>query len=74
VSFLDGAQVLSVKPLDAAGAAIFRTSSLSVGTHVITATYSGDGKFQGSTASLSQVIQHHRNGETEEGEETEEQP
>jgi hypothetical protein len=73
VSFLDGTKLLSAQPVDGAGIAIFSTSSLSVGTHLITATYSGDGNFQGSSATLSQVIRHHHERETEQAEDGEEE-
>ena len=36
--------------------ATLRTAGLSVGNHVITATYSGDGNFKGSSNSLTQIV------------------
>ncbi len=55
-SFFDGATLLGSAALSS-GVATLTTSSLSVGTHSITAVYSGDGNFIGSTSSvLSQVV------------------
>jgi len=56
VSFFDGNKLLDIEPLDAAGVATFSTRRLSVGTHVIQATYSGNADLQASSAMLSQVI------------------
>ncbi len=42
--------------LNAGGVATFSTSALTVGTHPITADYSGDGNFLTSSGSLSQVV------------------
>ena len=42
--------------LDAAGEAYFTTSSLSVGAHSLTWTYSGDANFSGSTTSSAYVL------------------
>jgi sugar lactone lactonase YvrE len=56
VQFLDGATVLSTGTL-AGGTAQFSTSTLSPGTHPITAVYSGDATNQGSTSAvLSEAI------------------
>ncbi|WP_167344252.1 Ig-like domain-containing protein, partial [Streptomyces novaecaesareae] len=38
--------------LDAGGTATFTTSTLGVGTHVLTAVYSGDTAFNGSTSAV----------------------
>jgi hypothetical protein len=38
------------------GKAVFQTSRLKVGTHTITATYSGNGNFNGSKTSLTQTV------------------
>jgi hypothetical protein len=54
VQFLDGATVLATKTV-ASGGATFATSSLSVGTHSITAVYSGDGAFDAKTSSAVSV-------------------
>ena len=55
ISFSDGASMLATVPAVGDSAA-FTTSSLIVGTHPITATYSGDAVYAGSSASLSQII------------------
>jgi hypothetical protein len=60
VTFKDGSTVLGTAPVsvsDGTATATFSTSSLSVGTHVITAIYNGDGNFLGSASStLTQYI------------------
>ncbi len=57
VTFLDGATSLGTGTLNAAGVASFSTSSLSVATHSITASYGGDTSFNVSTSPvLSQVV------------------
>ena len=53
VTFLDGSTVLSSKTLVGSGVASFSTSSLSVGSHAITASYTGDSN---SVASVSTVL------------------
>lgn len=50
VTFMDGAKALGSGTLDAQGSATYSTSSLSAGTHVITAVYSGDADFAASTS------------------------
>ena len=45
VTFTDGTTVLGTGPLDATGHAAFATAGLQVGTHSLTAAYSGDGNF-----------------------------
>ncbi len=52
VTFKDGATTLGSSPLNT-GSATFPTSSLAVGSHSITAAYSGDAAFGGSTSSPS---------------------
>jgi hypothetical protein len=42
--------------LDDTGHASYATSTLTVGKHIITATYSGDAKYSASTASLTETI------------------
>ncbi len=42
VTFLDGAAVLGLAPVSSAGTFPFASANLSVGTHIITASYSGD--------------------------------
>ena len=55
VTFKDGATVLATHALSA-GKATYATSTLSVGSHSITATYNGATYFTGSTASLTEKI------------------
>jgi hypothetical protein len=54
IQFLDGATALSTKTV-ASGGATFATSLLSVGTHSITAVYSGDGTFDTKTSAAVNV-------------------
>jgi Bacterial Ig-like domain (group 3)/Regulator of chromosome condensation (RCC1) repeat len=56
VTFKDGTTLLGVASLNGSGQAAYTTSSLSAGTHSITAAYGGDGNFMGSTGSLSQQV------------------
>ena len=56
ITVSDGASSLGTATLDATGAASFTTSTLAAGTHAITASYAGDGNFNASTSSLSQVV------------------
>ena len=57
VTFLDGTNSLGSGALSAAGQATFATSSLSEGPHMITAVYSGDTNYAGSTSAvLTQVV------------------
>jgi hypothetical protein len=56
VTFLDGSTTLGSPPLNS-GVATFSTSSLSTGTHSITAQYGGDTNYGGSTSAvLSQTV------------------
>jgi uncharacterized protein (TIGR03118 family) len=48
--FLDGNTSVGTSPLDGAGAAILRINTLAGGTHTLTASYDGDGKFGASTS------------------------
>src|SRR5262249_24020739 len=50
--FVDGSDVSGPVALSG-GSATYSTSSLSVGTHTVAATYSGDTNFSGSSGSLS---------------------
>ncbi len=45
VQFLDGPTVIGTGTLDATGAASFTTSSLAVGTHVVSVAYAGNANF-----------------------------
>ena len=56
VTFSDGATTLGSVILGSGGTATLTTSSLAVGTHPITATYSGDASNAASSAGLSQLI------------------
>jgi hypothetical protein len=57
VTFMEGGVTLGSSSLDASGVATFSTSALAVGTHFVTAQYSGDGIHTGSTSSaLSQTV------------------
>lgn len=55
VIFFDGAATLSNITLSG-GQATLSTSSLSVGSHSITAVYSGDSNYPGSTRTLTQLV------------------
>ena len=57
VTFNDGANTLSTVPLNSSGMATFTTSTLAVNSHSITAVYSGDTNFNGSTGSMTQNVQ-----------------
>jgi hypothetical protein len=52
VSFLDGTTQLGVSTLSGSGVATFSISTLTAGTHSITAAYAGDGNFNSSTSSV----------------------
>ena len=54
VTLLDGTTVLSAIPLTAGGAA-FTTGTLALGTHTLTAAYSGDADFLPSTSPIASV-------------------
>jgi hypothetical protein len=57
VTFYDGLTLLGSGSLNGSGVATLSTSSLSVGSHPITATYNADSSFNGSTSSiLSQLV------------------
>ncbi|WP_263409943.1 NHL domain-containing protein [Terriglobus tenax] len=56
VSFYDGGALLGTQPLSA-NVATLTTTSLSAGTHLITAVYAGDANFGGSTSNaLTQFV------------------
>jgi hypothetical protein len=50
VSFLDGVTPLGTAPLNGSGVATLTVSSLGVGSHSLTAVYSGDSNFSASTS------------------------
>jgi hypothetical protein len=57
VMFRDGNTIIGGPiAVDASGTASFSTTSLAPGSHVITATYNGTSDYQGSSASLTQVM------------------
>jgi Bacterial Ig-like domain (group 3) len=55
VTFSDGATVLGSATL-VSGSAVFSTTSLSGGTHTITASYGGDTNFQASSSAAQSVV------------------
>ena len=55
VSFLDGTTQIGSSSVNGTGVAAFSTSTLTAGTHAITAAYGGDGNFNGSTSSGTNV-------------------
>lgn len=55
VTFSDGSTTLASESLTN-GQATFTTSSFSVGSHPITAAYGGDGTFQSSIATLTEIV------------------
>jgi hypothetical protein len=57
VTFLDGTTILGTGTINAAGVAIFTTSTLAGGSHSITASYSGDSTNNAATSAvLTQVV------------------
>lgn len=59
VSFYDGATLLGTGTLSLVSGsyiATFQTSALSIGSHTIKATYSGDGNYTGSSGTMTQII------------------
>jgi hypothetical protein len=56
VTFFDGTTTIGTGTT-ASGVATFTTSSLTVKTHTIKATYSGDAKFKPSSGKVTQVVQ-----------------
>jgi streptogramin lyase len=57
VNFFDGATQIGTGTLNAAGKAALIDTTLTVGTHSITAVYAGDGNYTGSTSSaLTQKV------------------
>ncbi|MEO6486648.1 MAG: Ig-like domain repeat protein, partial [Thermoanaerobaculia bacterium] len=58
VTFKEGATILGSGTLDISGEATYNTSSLTVGSHILHAVYSGDANFSTSTSSeLTQTVQ-----------------
>ena len=57
VTFIDGTSAIGSVALDVSGRATFMVSNLAAGAHTITAQYSGDSTYSGSTsAALSQTV------------------
>lgn len=57
VTFLDGTTVLATRSLSASGGASYSTSSLSVGSHIISVVYNGSAGVGGSVSpSITQVV------------------
>jgi hypothetical protein len=57
ITFMDGSTVLGTAPLDGSAVAMFSTSFLFVGTHLLAATYPGDFNFARSTSNtITEVI------------------
>ena len=56
VALTDGATTLGTASLDDSGQATFITSTLTVGSHSITANYGGDPNFLGSRSMLTQAV------------------
>ena len=56
VTFMDGSTSLGMATLDSFGVGKFTTTSLTGGSHSITANYSGDAVFRSSSASLNEMI------------------
>jgi hypothetical protein len=57
ITFKDGSSVLATVALDSAGQATYTTTTFALGPHSISASYSGDANFTGSTSSaLSQLV------------------
>jgi hypothetical protein len=52
VRFQEGDTIMATRALDASGRVTFVTSTLSVGTHLITAVYQGDSTYAGSMSPL----------------------
>lgn len=57
ITFSDGSTTLGTVPLTN-GQATFTSSTLSVGSHSITAAYSGDSNFQASTGTLTESVHY----------------
>jgi Ca2+-binding RTX toxin-like protein len=56
VTFLDGNTVVGTAAVGAEGTARLRTSFAAAGGHAITAVYSGDGRFAGSSQTLTEQV------------------
>jgi uncharacterized protein (TIGR03118 family) len=56
VAFFDGATQLGTSPLNDASVATFRINTLAAGTHSLSSSYAGDGKFGASTSAAVTVV------------------
>lgn len=56
IAFQDGSNVLGTGSISSTGQATLSTNSLSVGSHSLLASYSGDANFQASSTTFSQQI------------------
>ena len=56
MTFTDGETTLGTVPLDGNARALLPISSLGVGTHTITASYSGDATFGPSSDTFTQTV------------------
>src|SRR5258705_11078174 len=56
VVFLDGTTQIGTSPLDEAGVATLRNNTLATGSHSLTSSYTGDGKFGASTSAAVSVV------------------
>jgi hypothetical protein len=56
IQFTDNGNTLGTQPLNASGAATFSTSTLTVGSHNITATYIPTGSFAGTSVNITQIV------------------
>ena len=69
VAFRDGATALGTAALSSSGVATLTLSTLAVGSHSLTAVYSGDADFSGATsAALTQTVQYAPAGTSCDGE------
>ena len=55
ITLLDGAAPLSIQPLSAASSAVYTTTTLALGSHALSAVYSGDTNFLPSTSAVATV-------------------
>jgi len=55
VTFLDGSSALGTTALDASGTAVLTTAALALGSHSITAAYSGSAVYTGSTTGAASL-------------------
>jgi len=55
ITLLDGAMPISIQPLSAASSAVYTTTTLGLGSHSLSAVYSGDTNFLPSTSAVATV-------------------